>query len=81
MRLMPRWGKKADRAAERAEAGNPQEREVIEEVASESTTEELQDFLEADRHPVEADPAFKEELRGKLWKFLLRSIENKSDDA
>jgi hypothetical protein len=81
MRLMPRWGRKADRARERAEASGLQEREVIEEIASESTTEELQDFLEADRHPIEADPAFKEELRGKLWRFLLRSIENNSDDA
>jgi hypothetical protein len=78
---MPRWGKKADRASQRADASGLQEREVIEEIASESSTEELQDFLEADRHPIEADPAFKEELREKLWKFLLRGIENKSDDA
>jgi hypothetical protein len=82
---MPRLGNKADRAADRAkgraEESGLQEREVIEEIASEFATEELREFLEADQHPIEADPAFKEGLRDKLWKFLLRSIESKSDDA
>jgi hypothetical protein len=56
-----------------------QEREVIEEIASEFTTEELQEFLEADRHPIEADPLFKEQLREKLWKLLQRSIQGASN--
>ena len=85
MRLIPRWGNKAERAAgrvrERVEESGLQEREMIEEIASEFTTEELQEFLEADRYPIEADPVFKEELREKLWKLLLRNIESKSDDA
>jgi hypothetical protein len=54
---------------------------VIEEIASEFTTEELQEFLEADRYPIEADPLFKEQLREKLWKLLQRSIQSESDDA
>ena len=54
---------------------------MIEEIASGFTEEERQEFLEADQYPIEADPAFKEGLRDKLWKFLLRSIESKSDDA
>jgi hypothetical protein len=64
---------------ERREPSGLQEREVIEEIASEFTTEELQEFLEADRHPIEADPLFKEQLREKLWKLLQRSIQGASD--
>ena len=54
---------------------------MIEEIASEFTTEELQEFLEADRHPIEADPLFKEQLREKLWKLLQRSIQGASGDS
>ena len=71
----------ADWAMERREPSGLQEREVIEEIASEFTTEELLEFLEADRHPIEADPLFKEQLREKLWKLLQRSIQSESDDA
>ena len=71
----------ADRAMERREPSGLQEREVIEEIASEFTTEELQEFLEADRHPIEADPLFKEQLREKLWKLLQRSIQGASGDS
>jgi len=82
---MARRGKRAepaaDRARERREPGGLQEREVIDELASEFTTEELQEFLEADRHPIEADPLFKEQLREKLWKLLQRSIQGASDDS
>ena len=85
MRLTPRWGNKVqratDRAGERAGESGLQERAVIEEIASEFTTDELQEFLEADQYPIVADPAFKEELREKLWKLLVRSIERKSDDS
>jgi len=58
-----------------------QEREVIEEIAAEFTTEELQEFLEADRYPIEADPLFKEQLREKLWKLLQRSIKAVPEDS
>jgi hypothetical protein len=58
-----------------------QGREVIEEIAAEFTTEELQEFLEADQYPVEADPAFKEELREKLWKLVQRSLQESSEDS
>jgi len=69
----------ADRTMERREPSGLQEREVIEEIASEFTTEELQEFLEADRHPIEADPLFKEQLREKLWKLLQRGIQGASN--
>ncbi len=36
----------------------------------EFTPEELRDFLAADILEVQADPAFKEELRSKLWKMV-----------
>ena len=66
---------------ERREPSGLQEREVIEEIAAEFTTEELQEFLEADRHPIEADPLFKEQLREKIWRLLQRSIQGASDDS
>jgi hypothetical protein len=86
MRLMPRWAKFTERAAGRAmerreQSGLRESEEVIEEIASEFTTEELQEFLEADQYPIEADPLFKEQLREKLWKLLQRSIQSESDDA
>jgi hypothetical protein len=78
------WGKRAIRAAdgavERREPSDLQEREVIEEIAAEFTTEELQEFLEADRYPIEADPLFKEQLREQLWRLLQRSIQGASGD-
>ena len=78
-------GKRTDPAVDRArEPGEPsglQEHEVIEEIAAEFTTEELQEFLEADRHPIEADPLFKEQLREKLWRLLLRSIRVIPEDS
>ena len=70
----------ADGAMERREPSGLQEREVIEEIAAEFTTEELQEFLEADRYPIEADPLFKEQLREKIWRLLQRSIQGASDD-
>jgi hypothetical protein len=66
---------------ERREESGPREREVIEEIAAEFTTEELQEFLEADGLPIEADPLFKEELRKKLWKLLQRNISRPSDNS
>ncbi|MEN8181810.1 MAG: hypothetical protein ABFS46_04675 [Myxococcota bacterium] len=40
------------------------------EVASEFTTEELEEFVQADTLPVQADPAFKERLREELWEVV-----------
>ena len=48
---------------------------MIEEIAAEFATEELQEFLEADRYPIEADPLFKEQLREKLWKLLQGTLQ------
>jgi hypothetical protein len=85
MRLVPRWTKKTERAAdgalERREPGDLQEPEVIEEIASKFTTEELQEFLEADLHPIEADPVFKEQLREKLWKLVQRNLARQSEES
>lgn len=58
-----RWRRGGDR-------GEARERKVIEEVAGEFSTEELQEFLEADRLPEQADPAFKEDLRERLWRMV-----------
>ena len=84
MRLKAQWGRRAQggtaRALEQREENGLQEREVIEQIAAEFTTEELQEFLEADRHPIEADPLFKEQLREKLWRLLQRSLRGTSDD-
>jgi hypothetical protein len=41
-----------------------------EEIASEFTTEELQEFITADYLPSDADPEFRESLRRKLWALL-----------
>ena len=79
------WGKRggraADRTMERREESGLREREVIEEIAAEFTMEELQEFLEADGLPIEADPLFKEALRQKIWKLLQRNIRRRSDDS
>ncbi len=42
----------------------------VDEIANDFTTEELQEFLEADLHPVKADPEFKEALRERLWTLV-----------
>lgn len=46
------------------------ERSVIEEISADFSSEELQEFLEGDRAPVQADPAFKAKLREELWDYL-----------
>lgn len=58
-----------------------QEREVIQEIAAEFTTEELQEFLEADQYPIEADPEFKERLRQKLWKLVQRNAQTNAKES
>ena len=71
-RLRRLWLRRRDPRGERKRGAmrEREEREVIEEIAAEFTTEELQEFLEADRNPIRADPIFKERLREKLWKAL-----------
>ena len=68
-RLRRLWDRRRD-PRERSPRDRKRELEVFEEIAPEFTTEELQEFLEADKNPVEASPAFKEELRERLWKML-----------
>ncbi|MBW2245002.1 MAG: hypothetical protein JRH01_23725 [Deltaproteobacteria bacterium] len=40
------------------------------QLAEEFSTEELQEFLEGDLRPDQADPVFKEELREDLWQMI-----------
>lgn len=43
---------------------------ALPEIAAEFTTEELAEFLEADLHPSDARPEFREQLREDLWAML-----------
>jgi hypothetical protein len=56
------------------------EENVPNEVAAEFSTEELVEFLEGDLHPVQADPAFKERLRGELWELVRRRYGHDRED-
>ena len=40
------------------------------EIAAEHSTDELMEFLEGDLYPTQADPEFKERLRGDLRKLV-----------
>jgi hypothetical protein len=42
----------------------------FEDVLDDVTLDELREFLEADNMDVQADPAFRERLREKLWKLV-----------
>jgi len=44
--------------------------DVADQIPADFTSEELREFLEADGLAVEADPAFKERLRRKLWEMV-----------
>jgi hypothetical protein len=46
------------------------ERPSMDDAAVDFTTDELREFLEADRHGVHANPEFKERLRRKLWAIV-----------
>jgi len=50
------------------------------EIANESVGDELQEFVEAGEGPAEADPAFQETLRQKLWKLLRRRLDPHGED-
>lgn len=60
------------RRREQRSLGEAAEEQRLTEIASDFTTDELQEFLEGDLHPVEADPVFKEELRQRLWLMVQR---------
>lgn len=57
------------------------ERKVIDEVAGEYSTEELQEFLEADRLPTRADLDFKEELRERLWEMVQERARERGEEG
>lgn len=44
------------------------------EIANEQVGEELRDFALAAETPAEADPAFEEKLRERLWRMLRRRL-------
>ena len=69
-RLRERWLRRREPHAERMRRSAKRRREEIEEIAAEFGTEELQEFLAADRDPVRADPAFKAQLRERVWKLI-----------
>ena len=81
-RLLRLWRGREPRGG-RSRRGARREPEVIEEIAAEFTTEELQEFLEAGNAPVPADPVFKEQLREKLWEMVQekRRHDAPDDDA
>lgn len=49
--------------------GKPGE-DAVPDGTSEATLEELEEFLEADRVEVRANPEFKERLRERLWEIV-----------
>lgn len=53
-----------------AMGGKPEE-DAVGDGGLEVTLEELQEFLDADRHAVRARPEFKESLRERLWELVL----------
>lgn len=55
--------------------------DVVAPAGDEISSEELREFLEADRLGVRADPAFRERLREALWELLRRVRGNRSDRA
>ena len=68
------WGEieeaAANSAAQQREESGRRERELIEGSASEFSEEELDEFLDAEWCPIEADPQFKEKLREELWRLV-----------
>jgi hypothetical protein len=64
-------------AWQRGRKRDGRERQVVDEIAADISTEELQEFLEGDLYPVKADPAFKEELRQTLWEMVQSKVARK----
>ena len=75
-RLSPRWRQ----VWQRRRKSEGRERQV-DEISADISTEELQEFLEADLYPVQADPAFKEELRRTLWEVVQRTAARKGSEG
>jgi hypothetical protein len=42
----------------------------FDETSEDIAVDEIQEFIDADRFDVNADPAFKQELREKLWELV-----------
>jgi hypothetical protein len=76
------WGEieeaAADSVAQQREESSLQERESIDGSSSEFSEEELAEFLDAEWHPIEADPKFKEELREELWRLVQRQLRSQA---
>jgi hypothetical protein len=69
-RLRARFFRGRERAGALPGQDPRRERQVKEEKPSEFSPEELEEFLAADGQPDQADPAFKEALRERLWAAL-----------
>ena len=54
--------------------GTKRDEEVMDEAVMDFTIEELREFLEADLLDVQADPAFKDRLRRKLWDMVVARL-------
>ncbi len=50
--------------------GMRSEEELMDELVTDLTVDELREFLEADLVDVPADPEFKERLRQRLWALV-----------
>jgi len=65
------------KSTEKAEPGEPSQKpmqEANDDMNTEFSDDELQEFLEADKLDVSADPAFKERLRRKLWEMVRKRL-------
>jgi hypothetical protein len=64
------------KSTEKAEASEPIQKpmQANDDVTTEFSDDELQEFLEADNLDVNADPAFKERLRRKLWEMVRKRM-------
>lgn len=72
--LFARMGERFSRLRSRRRAS------ALPEIAAEFTTEELAEFLEADLHPSEARPEFREQLREDLWAMMQGMNDTKDGD-
>ncbi len=61
-------------------SGVTREPEVVQEIAKEFTTEELEEFLAGDLPIGQADPAFQERLRRELWALVQQRYGRGSND-
>ena len=65
-----RWSETLDASAERNQA-------MADEAMADLTIEELQEFLRADLLDVPIDPAFKEQLKQRLWDLVQSQAQGK----